>query len=468
MYINTRNNPTITGIEFSPAEGGTISYIYLSKDADKSHIRQILQDTGQTIIAEPQTENSSLIIARGNTEVQDVLKQLSETGDRFMLESRKKKMNPWAWRGGLSVIGQSLQIASGALAINKVDVDIPRGITRPEKFDLALIWFAIPNLAANIINYVFGAQKSEDIYGQAKIRSFIADEVNKYAPADGQVQPTDIAPNADKAKSSSHSASAFLRRYSVVFGEVGLRVLGSFSMAFSPANWKTAFPELFRGNFAEAYKLGRTTDRLTHISGLGMLLGKFISFFPKTPDPNNPKPNNWFDNLREKYLFKASSAVEFSATSVLLYDRYKKKALVINGKVQPEYFGLLGNSVFDAGYMIRWFAPFGKKVVDMNKVNAYITDGLARIPEDKRADAAATIALKLKEQMGDAAPPLAQLHTHIVQDSAKLSAAITPQEEAPTAFTNSEKPRTRLIPQAKNMQERVTNSRADANILPAL
>ncbi|MEI7669623.1 MAG: hypothetical protein WCJ33_06045, partial [Pseudomonadota bacterium] len=219
---------------------------------------------------------------------------------------------------------------------------------------------------------------------------------------------------AEEAKKLQENiAGKFLAKNSVWFGEVALRVIGSFSMAFAPKNWKPAFTELMKGNFKGAYQVGKTDNPMTHLSGMGMLLGKGLGLLAKSEDPFNPA-KTFFGKIREKVAWTSASTIELISTGVVINDRIRNQGIVVGGKKYPDFIGTVANVFNAAAYPVRWVLPIGVQNLDLEEVEARLIDGLLKLPANKIPEVIARVTSGIVEHLGAKSPEYTKIYSGIV------------------------------------------------------
>ena len=205
VYQNLAPNSSLTSIELTPVSEGNFAFFHVAPDADKDEIKKWLtsKDVGQSIIAETQVDGHTVIITRGEKPRDDLLKSLEARGEKPQLLQHKQPFNFWALRGNMSIVGQSLQLSSSMLQVEKISADkldkagqiekegsrselikpgpkyVPElkklfdedlakpkeqrtGVYVRKSFDHSVGIFAILNLVANFINIIYGGQKEKD------------------------------------------------------------------------------------------------------------------------------------------------------------------------------------------------------------------------------------------------------------------------------------------------------------------
>jgi hypothetical protein len=383
----------IRTIEFADDANTHLVFFYVTGGSSIAEAKSWLHDHSipTDVIGESTLRGGRVLVGHAVQPGQVLLEGLAAQGFHFNApEPEKKKFNPWKMRGNLSMVGQSLQIASSALR---------------EKFDVGTATFAISNILANLSNIFLGSQKSKDPHHLRELKSRINAGFTPLTDDPSRL------PGLNESRLEQHGArekvsgfKAFMRRYSVQFGEVGLRMFGAFNLTFP-----IKFKEIFRGNFADAKLEFNHNDKPSAYVGIAYMVGKVIALLAKAPDPYNPKPKTNFDKIREKYLFKTSSVIEGAAAAFLAYNRFtspereiKKTKLGFGkeGEVIPDIFGGTGGLLFTTGLGIRYFAPFGEREVDMEELRAHIVDGIAALPEATRAQALAEAAGTIANHFG--------------------------------------------------------------------
>ncbi len=403
VFVNTNTNSPVASVEFSPRPDSNFAFIYGRSAQDKDKLHEILTapDIGQEIISETVVDGKPVFITRGEKTQAQLSQALAGHDVKLAVPVPEKKFNPWAWRGHFSNIGQGLNLYSSLFTKGKFD---------KQKVDPAKLGFAALNLTANAVNIVFGGQKSTDPHHLRVIKQEINNQLTPYLP-DG-TQPISIeqelAPlhkEADKPKTFGQKFYDFMKANSVRVGEIGLRILGSLAMVFPVKQWGAAFKEIGKGSFKEAFKAGLNNqkDKTNLYTGVIYLIGKTIGFFSKVPDPYNPKPNSWFDNIREKVFFRLSSSIEMVAAGTLAYGNIKKKDTI----------GALGGATLVSGLGTRLFAKFGTKEVNMEEVYAHVVDNLAKIPADKIPLALNQTAVFLTEHFKNKAISFGEVYSNL-------------------------------------------------------
>lgn len=424
IYRNTQEKSALDTVDFD--DDHKVGFFFVKHEVDVEQAKALLQSTGQRIIAQSYVKGRTVIISQGDDDRETLFKKLGSTGcGEFEPKPPEKptflqflRKNGWKIRGGSSVVGQSLTLFSAFNAVSKTDAEAGR--LNP-KFDPAIGAFAVLNLAANFINYVFGGQKEEDIAGLQKFDAIIAEEVNRYLPegtkrivADDVHKLSYMTEEELAEHNKDRSAAGIMKKNSVRLGEVGLRTLGSICMMFNYRKALPALSKLGKGELKEAFLTAKVEDKNTFIAGCGMVAGKMMGLLATTYDPNDP-PKTYIDEIRQKVLWITSSFTEMVAQSFVIFDRAKNKRLVLNNTALPDYTGVVGNTLLTVPpYPTRLVLPYGEKVLDVDEVQARLLNELHLLPPEKMPEVAARVTARMVEHMRDKAPRFSELYTDIM------------------------------------------------------
>jgi hypothetical protein len=419
FYTNSKADSPIASIEFSPVAEGNFSFFTLKSTGKKEAIKQWLTSPSieQEIIAETIVDGRPVLVTHGDRSAEELLKILAQRGDMLTAQPKTRRFNWWAGRGALSMAGQLLQLVSGFLVKGP-----PDGAT---------ITFAFSNIAANISNIVFGAQKSEDLHRLRFLKTEINDDLYPHLPAgislpavedsraDALIGPKDPQTTGDKLWS-------FMEKHSVRIGEIGLRYFGSLALVFPVTRWKKGADALGQGGIAKSLQEMKNPDKFTLWAGMAYVTGKTLALASKTPDPYDPKPHSVLDTIREKYVFRASTLIETAAAGIISWDRFANrkikfpdKAFIpasLRGAEKPDFVGGIGGALFVAAFAMRFFAPFGVKRIDMEELQAHIADSIAKTPPDKLTQLMADTASTVKEHLKDKDLSYGEIFTGMMTD----------------------------------------------------
>lgn len=419
VYRNHKADSPITSVEFTPVSDGNFCFITLKSPHHKEAIRQWLasESIDQEIVAESKLGDQHVLVTHGDRNQAEMLQLFADHGDALTPVAKKKTVNLWVVRGSLSMVGQVMQLISGFLVKGP-----PDGPT---------ITFAISNITANFSNMAFGAQKSEDLHRMRFLKRKINHDLAPHL-AGGDALPgidehrADLRKPPEETYGISDKSLDAMERHSVRLGEIGLRFFGSLAMAFPVANWKKGAQTLSQSGMKTAYQVAKNPDTWTRRAGLAYVAGKLLGIAAKTPDPYNPKPHTWLDNIREKYLFRSSTVVEAVAASAIAYDRFSNRKIKIpdrgfvpksiRGTTQPDFIGGIGGLLFVAAFAARFFAKFGVRAVDMEELEAHIADSIAKTPPEKLPQLMAETASTVKENLKDTDVSYGEIFTQMMTD----------------------------------------------------
>lgn len=390
VYKNTNLASALSGVEFTPVAEGNFTFFYVDSPLKKDGVKAWLTspEMGQDVIAEAQVKGHPVFITHGAKTKSEIITALEAHGDKLAFDHKPKPFTEKAWSMGatMALVGQLLQLTSSFLRPNR-------------KADWSLRMLAIPNLVATAWILGYGAQRSPDTHRLNYLKEQFNTNVEPYASEVPGLNENRLEYRKDiKPLSVKEKIDNFLKTYSVIGGEIILRYTGALSLAFPANKWGKAAGKLQEGAFKEAYELGRNPSDLTHIAGLASLTGKTIALPSKAADPYNPEPKSWLTNLREKFTFRIGGWIETAAFAALAVDGFKTKKISFTkgGKEYRDFLSGVGGSLFAARYIIRNWAPYGVKDMDMDELYAHVTDGLAKTPPEKipqlMAESAAAIA----------------------------------------------------------------------------
>lgn len=446
---NTDSRSIFASVDFDDAHNTAFSIVKNEVDVEKA--KKILADASEEFVAQAYVKGQTVIITQGKLSKDEFFKKISTMdGDKFEPEPHKKqtsldfvKKHGWKMRGGSSIVGQSFTLFS-ALRTPDYEKDIVKGkigdiettkldsagnavVKKNEigklktKFDPATGAFAALNLAANFTNLIFGGQKEEDVKGLEKLDKIIADEVNRYIP-DGasKISPDEVrklsymADKEAEEHNKDRSAIGILKRNSVKLGEVGLRTLGSVFLVVNYRKIGAGFKALAKGDIKKAYFDARVDDKYTRRAGLGMVAGKAMGLLAETYDPKEP-PKTYWQELKQKVLWRVSSFTEMISQGAFVYDRHKNKKIVIGNELKADNIGAVGNVLLTVPpYPARLVLPYGQKVLDVPEVQARLLDELPKLPKDKIPEVAARVTARMVEHLGEDSPDFSKLYKQLL------------------------------------------------------
>lgn len=438
VYDNNNADSVFTSIEFS--DSGNIAVFRLRHELDIAAAKQILSDNHQTILAQADIEGDPILVIKPTESKDALLDNLSRsTGEAFALHQQKSRgsldfieAKGWKMRSFTSVTAQILQIGASLLpwfGWGKADA-VEQGVKQPGD-KAALLGFSLSNLGANLIIYLFGSEKKEDTLGFKRANDRIESEINRFLPdQDKLALPPDKSPGnllktrymtpEELEKSKPNPLREALGNHSVLIGEIGLRVLGTFAMICSPDKWKKGIETFFStGSIGKAYDISKVKDDVTRNSAFVIMFGKIIGIFAQAKDKLDP-PKSWKEKFSQEAAWTGSSIVEFMGTMPLLANAVANKKAIIGGnfdkneKGQTIYKGggtvimdplSIAAQVFNASaYPVKIGLPKAEKEFDFREIQARHLTGLVKLQQhgqqDKIPEVLARITSDIIEQMG--------------------------------------------------------------------
>lgn len=443
VFNNLNKASPITSVECSPVSDGNFTFFYLDAQEHKEGVKKWLtsREVGQEIIAETVVHGRPALVTKGG-KTQDEIKSLLEArGEKLVLHTIKKPVNLWALRGTMSLLGQSLQLGSALIQVEKVTPQHPRlnssdphyspklkeGMWIRKGFSADIGMFAILNLIANGANIMYGAQHEKDENRLADIKDQVNESLaphlaNGDKPFDLNEKRSALRKDPAPPPTTMDKFDAFARKNSVRFFEIGLRFIGSLALVFPSNKWKSGISLLSKGRVSEAFRNSLNESEITRNAGVLYLTGKAISFLTKVHDPYDPKPHTTLDTIREKLLFKLGTATEFLAGSLISYGAFTTKNIGLYNKnatsITPyrDWLGTVGGGLFAVGYVMRFNADFGTKNINMEEVYAHAEDMLAKTPPEKLPQLLADTAAELTSHFKDKNMNFGEAYTHIITD----------------------------------------------------
>lgn len=445
VYNITNPKSALHSVEFTPVSDGNFSFFYVKDQNHSEAVKEwVTKDLGQEIIATTNVEGRTVVISHGEKTKKDMLAALKEHGDTPELKVQSQPLNFWAIRGGMSVVGQTLQLASATLGVEKVTKKSPQLNPSHAKFTPGLKEgqyvrksfspdigaFAILNLTANAINMIYGGQKEEATNQLQAIKSDINANLNDHVTTSERtfdINETHAHRHKDqeleKAKGVMGKVNDTLAEHSVRIGEIGLRYLGALALVFPYNKWKDSFKLAKTDGMKAGFKNSLNGNKGLLYAGLGYLAGKTIALFAKVPDPYDDKPKTTLDTIREDYLFKIGGLIEAVAGGSVGYNAFKTKRIGLSDSDKPhidktyrDWLGTVGGSLFAGGYVVRYWAPFGSKHLDTEEVFAHATDTLAKTPPEKLPQLMAESAATIKNHLSDKPIEFGEVFTKMMTD----------------------------------------------------
>lgn len=429
VYQSTRADSAIDTVEFTPVGRGNFTFIQLRDAKAAPNVLGWLTSPqiGQSLVTQTMVDGKLMLITHGPKTSEQLQEALKQRGEQFAIYKEPEKFEPWQWRGNMSNVGQVLQLLSAQYAKGGIDA--------------AVMGFAVTNLAANMTNVVFGAEQLKDEHRTRFVKESFNEQLARYLP-DGVKTPAvnkdhkHVDPYEDESpKTLGDRFNHFMKKNSVTIGEVGLRYLGSISLAFPITRWGQAVKDVQAGkSFSEVVNNAKNPKQFIFYSGIAYLVGKTIALFSAVPDPYHPKSPDAIDSFREDVCFKLSSAVEAGAALALAYeglsvakdgkpkiDFKQHKSYVpdfMNSEsfTRRDWFGGIGGLLFTSGLLIRFTAPYGTRQADLEDINAHVTEGLSRVPAEKLPQLVADTAAYLKTHFKDSNLDYGKIYNQLVHD----------------------------------------------------
>lgn len=442
-YKSTKADSRLSGAEFIPVSDGNFSFFYLKNPADKGTEKQWLQSIGQEIVAESLVDGQPVLVTHGQKTKEELQKLLTDRGESLALDTPKKPFNFWALRGGMSIIGQSLQLASSLTQVEKLtesaailkpghphhNPHLKPGMWVRKAFSPDLGVFAILNLIANAANIVYGGQKEEGENRLKHVKGMLNEGLEDHltngdTPLGIDEKRAELHKGPQPPKTFSQKFNEFAERNSVRFFEIGLRYVAAIALVlpFKKSKLAAGWSELRKGSPIKAYNAAKNTDWIMRTAGWGYLTGKALALFTKVPDPYEDKPHTLLDTIREKVVFKVGGLIESAAGAFIAVNAFKNRKVGRPNDNTPDikphidYLSGVGGMLFAGGYIVRMWAPFGEKQVNMAEVYAHATDTLAKTPPEQLPQLMADTAATLKEHFKDKPVSYGEIFTKMMTD----------------------------------------------------
>lgn len=367
---------TLRSVDVALTSGRVQACIHLRDAAVVPAVEAKLAALGCAVVARTMVDGTPMLVATGPRPASEAewTAQFSAPDAPLIQHAEDKPFDAWKLRSFLGFGGQILQLISSVAK---------------KRVDGRLMLFSGSNLAANTINLRYKAQQHDDPHQLRLLKQRINDRLTPHLGAgaalpDIEDQRALLRENADTHPLSK--VDGFMQKYSVNIGELGLRYIGAIGMAMDKKN------------------------PLRAKSGIGSIVGKTVALASTVPDPYNPKPRSWLDTIREKFTFLTGGLVEAGAFSLLTYDAFANTApklrdgvldtsrsLKIGGKFQRDWLSGVGAGMFVTGYLVRSWAKYGERQVDMDELYAHTSDAIAALPPERIPQAVADISADLAE-----------------------------------------------------------------------
>lgn len=409
VYKIKNADSLLSAVECIPVSDGNFAFFTARNPATpefKATLTSFLTGPGmeQHIVGEATVDGRPVFITRCHKTQKELVELLQAKGEKAELVTHEKSLDTWKFISMLAIPGQMLQLSSSLMR-------------KSNKVDWGLFVFAASNLVGHAITWNYGAQKSEDVNRLHAIKAEVNESLAPHAPA-GTALPEihDVRKESRlDAHTISERANDYLKGHSVYIGELACRYLGAFALAFPVNQWKKAAGA---SSVSEAYKLAANPHPLAHAAGIASMAGKTTSMFAKTEDPYNPEPKSSLDTFREKVAFRAGGWIEAGAFTALTYEALTnpQRRITFQGKEYRDYVGAAGSALFTVRYILRNWAKFGEKKVDMDELYAHTTDSLARMPKEKLPELLAATAGEITTHFKDKNLNYGEVYTRLRTD----------------------------------------------------
>lgn len=424
-YRSVNGRGRVSGVDFSTVAGRQLTFYEFYDWAGLKALQPLLArpPLSQEVEAITTVSGRPMLVMRGPVSQSAVLEILSTQGETQVAMAPPNAFDAWKVRSVLGFAGQGLQLASTFL---RAGLAKKAGHGFWKNVDPSIFVFAAANLTANVINLVY--HQGEQVDDQHQLR-YLKQRVNRdLAPHLNASEMLDIDDKRQALRPHEEvnrpldKARGFLKRHSVEVGELGLRYLGAVGLAYPATDWRSAL--------AEKRMPKKNGAGLRVYAGLSSIFGKTVALTSAIPDPYNPKPATWLDHIREKISFLAGGLIEITSFSALAYDCFfntkgKKNGFVIQGKPQRDWLGGIGASMFVSGYIVRLWAKFGERHVDMKELFAHTSDTLAHVSPEKLPQLMANSAASLAEHFEKGGGPLfASIYSGLVDDMSRHHATV--------------------------------------------
>lgn len=444
-YRATSAYGLLSSVDFSTVGGKNLAFFEL-RDVEKVEaFKQILSAAplNQKLVATTHVAGKAVLVAQSVAPPSMVLKALGERGESFEKASKGQGFNAWKLRSVLGFTGQALQLTSSFLRPPNAQT-MGKGVW--QRLDSSVFVFAAANLAANTINLVYDqGEQLSDTHQLRYLKQRVNRELSPHlkpgeTPLDIDEKRTALRHTDDAPQSFSDRAKSFLGKHSVGIGELGLRYLGAFGLVFPAKNWKS-IPS--KGLWSQ-----RDPSGWRVYTGLSSIIGKSVALSAEIPDPYNPKPRTALDHFREKFSFLAGGLIEVTSFSALAYDAFFHtsgknggRGVMLKGKLHPDWLGGVGATLFTLGYIVRSWAKYGERKVNMPELYAHASDTLAETPPEKIPQLLANTSASLAEHFSDKSKlTFASIYTNLVGDLQRHHALIAEKEAIGKKAKNDNNP----------------------------
>ncbi len=378
-YLNADKSKPIQRIEVEATGAGNQAVMFLRDAQAAEDMREILSQPPyeQIILNETFVDGKPVFITHSNHSITRLMDNMQAQGS-WGIEEAKSPISAWGWRAILGLVGQGL-VMRGSFARPR---EVGKMAMNMEQFT-----FAACNIAANFVAIGYGASSKPDPHQLRFLKEEVNNQLTGSLDSDRMISATDNRSslrNTHTAKSPIGQVNQFMAENSSQIS-IGLRYFGAFNLA------KTGLKQGERsiGNLMHPSKVA---DNTRYLAGLGTLGGKTIALSGKLEDSYDPVPPNWMDKLRHKF-FLGGGLMEAASFGSLAIQNMQSDSKA------DRYFAA-GNAMFVLAYIIRTQAKLGNKKLDMSELYSHISDSVARLPEDERAQTVADMTGMLKTHFG--------------------------------------------------------------------
>ncbi|NBO18026.1 MAG: hypothetical protein EBV03_02150 [Proteobacteria bacterium] len=430
VYDIINDKTTLETVEFIPVSEGNVAFFTAPSAAARADLLRLIKSTGlgQQITDEAVVHGKPVIITSGPATQGLLMEALKAHGLSIAPHQPADKNHTWKIISMLAVPGQFLQLASSVMRKDK-------------KLDWGMLAFASSNLVGHAITWNYGAQSYEDKNRLTFLKGEINKELSPHLPQ-GERLPA-VSDSRKELRHDHHAPTtlgqrmdSFLEANSIYVGEIACRYMGALALAFPPDRWRKITTS---GGVIGAYNTARNPSAFAHSAGIASLSGKTLSLMAKAEDPYQTKPHTALDTFREKIAFQAGGWIEAGAFGTLTYDALcnPNRRIVIRGKEYRDYVGALGSALFTARYVMRHWAKFGERRIDMDEVYAHATDSLAKMPQGRIAELVNHTATALTEHFKDENLTYGEVYTRLKSDLYTYHHIVVPESSQKTSAPRS-------------------------------
>lgn len=442
VYNITNPESALDSVEFTPVSDGNFSFYHLKDAGKKDAVRDWLtKELEHEIVAETMVEGKHVIVTHGARTREQMLKILDNHGDTPKLKIHKDPPNYWAIRGGMSMVGQVLNLASACFQVEKAHPEhatmnpaspkfnpkVTEGMYVRKAMSSDIGMFAVLNLTANVVNMLYGGQKENATNQLHAIKNDINANLNDHITTtertfDVRDDRSRFHDDITAPKTKLEKLNDGIAKNSVRLGEIGLRFLGAMALVLPTRNIKTGYAALKSGGLKAGWDAAKNPNQMVLGAGGLYLGGKVLSFFSKVPDPYDTSEKSAITQFREDYIFKVGTVIEATAAGMLGYNAVTKKKIGFANPNSPgmtprtDLFGGIGGVALTTGLAVRYKAKFGTKNLDAEEVFAHATDTLAKTAPEKLPQLMAESSATIKEHLVGEKIEFGEIFTKMMSD----------------------------------------------------